>query len=379
MPLIGDLVRLLQSQMGGQGPVAWDAARQLALSVASPGGSEANVDPAARIALEELARVAEMHVATATGLRTATGSGVRITAVNRSQWAVDALGAYRSLFDELATALDQGGAPEPPDLTSGDPTAFLGPLFQMMAPMRAAMMAGSLVGNLATTAFGPYPLPVARDGDELPIVVPNVDEFAESWSLPIDELRLWVLVHELTSHTLLRVPHLGGGLRELISRYTRGFETDPEALERRMGDLDPTNLDPTQLFGDPELLLGAVESPAQTELRVLIDARVATIVGVVDHLAGDASEHLLGSTGLIREAVRRRRGESDSADQLARHLLGLDLSRAVHDRGAGFVQGVLERADADALSRLWTDEDALPTPAELDAPGLWLARLELTD
>jgi hypothetical protein len=39
------------------------------------------------------------------------------------------------------------------------------------------------------------------------------------------------------------------------------------------------------------------------------------------------------------------------------------------------MDGVVQRAGADAAHRLWTDEDHLPTPAELDAPGLWLARV----
>jgi uncharacterized protein (DUF2342 family) len=49
------------------------------------------------------------------------------------------------------------------------------------------------------------------------------------------------------------------------------------------------------------------------------------------------------------------------------------------DRGAHFIEGVVERAGEDALARLWANEDDLPTPAEVDAPGLWLARIGLLD
>jgi uncharacterized protein (DUF2342 family) len=31
------------------------------------------------------------------------------------------------------------------------------------------------------------------------------------------------------------------------------------------------------------------------------------------------------------------------------------------------------------LNRLWESERMLPTPAELEAPGLWLARIELPE
>jgi uncharacterized protein (DUF2342 family) len=49
------------------------------------------------------------------------------------------------------------------------------------------------------------------------------------------------------------------------------------------------------------------------------------------------------------------------------------------DRGAAFIEGVVERAGEEALIRLWADERDLPTPAEVDAPGLWLARIGLLD
>jgi uncharacterized protein (DUF2342 family) len=38
---------------------------------------------------------------------------------------------------------------------------------------------------------------------------------------------------------------------------------------------------------------------------------------------------------------------------------------------------VIDRAGREGLSRLWQQAGALPTPAEVDAPGLWLARLDL--
>jgi uncharacterized protein (DUF2342 family) len=47
------------------------------------------------------------------------------------------------------------------------------------------------------------------------------------------------------------------------------------------------------------------------------------------------------------------------------------------DRGAAFVKGVLDRSGELDLARLWIDEEHLPTPAEIDAPGLWLARIDL--
>jgi hypothetical protein len=40
------------------------------------------------------------------------------------------------------------------------------------------------------------------------------------------------------------------------------------------------------------------------------------------------------------------------------------------------VQGIVDRVGDDGLRPLLERADAIPTPNEVDAPGLWLARLE---
>ena len=86
---------------------------------------------------------------------------------------------------------------------------------------------------------------------------------------------------------------------------------------------------------------------------------------------------LMPAYGRITEAVRRHRVETDRADRFVERILGLNLTQAQYDRGNSFGAGVLERAGDAGLTRLWIDATNLPTPAEVDAPGLWLARIDL--
>src|SRR5690606_30328601 len=85
------------------------------------------------------------------------------------------------------------------------------------------------------------------------------------------------------------------------------------------------------------------------------------------------------SYGMLTEALRRRRVEAGEADRFVERLLGLELTQAVYDRGAAFVEGVVERAGPEGLARVWEGEQVLPSPPEVDAPGLWRARIELLD
>jgi putative hydrolase len=168
-----------------------------------------------------------------------------------------------------------------------------------------------------------------------------------------------------------------------LSRYAAGFEPDPNALEERLGSMDlsdPGSMNGMQaMFGDPEILLGAIQSQAQRDLLPRFEAIIATIVGYVDHIMDSIGTTLLSNNSMISEAVRRRRVEADDSDRFVERLFGLELTQATYDRGAAFIAGIVERAGSDGLTRLWESEATLPTPAELDAPGLWLARLEFTD
>src|SRR4051812_35974654 len=173
MPFLGDLAKMLQQQ----GPVSWDAAGQLALSIASGGQSEANVDPLERIRLEELGRVADLHVANTTGLSTSsTGATVKVLPVTRTAWVQRSLDAYRSLFERLAGSLSGPAVPEasldPLDALDADPAGnWLGGIMSMLGPMMLGMTAGSMLGHLARRSFGQYDLPVPRSrSDELLVV-----------------------------------------------------------------------------------------------------------------------------------------------------------------------------------------------------------------
>jgi putative hydrolase len=376
MPFFGDLMRLLQSQ----GAISWDAARQLAVAIATEGTSEPNVDPAERIDLEQLGRVADLHVSSRTGLPTAPGGhSVEIAPVNRTVWAQRTLDAYRPLLEKLAGSLSMVPPPDPDDPSA----AMFGPLMQMLGPMMLGMTAGSLVGHLATRSLGTYDLPVPRPaGSELLIVVPNVDQFGEEWGLPRDELRLWICLHELTHHTVLGLPHVGATITSLLEQYVSGFRPDPNALADRLGDLDlgagPQAFEHMQeILGDPEVVLGAVQSPEQRAMLPRLEAVIAAVIGYVDHVMDSVGTTLMPSYGKLTEALRRRRVEADRSDRFVERILGLDLTQRQYDRADNFVRGVVERSGPAALDRLWESERTLPTPAEIDAPGLWLARIEL--
>ncbi|MEN9643506.1 MAG: hypothetical protein RL238_175 [Actinomycetota bacterium] len=376
LPMFGEFAKML----GNQGPLNWDAARQFAALAAANGASEPNVDPTVRIQMADLARILEMHVRDLTGLDTVFPE---ITPVGRGVWAQRTLEAYRPLFTELAVSLGQRPATDGDEADADPMAAMMSGLTQMMAPSLMGMAVGSMVGRMAQRTFGQYDLPIPRNDTTLLVVPANIDQFAGDWSLPVDEMRLWVLAQELTGHTLFSIGSLRDQLAGMVRQYVGAFRPDPSAVADRLSSLElSTSGDPTQamqqLFSDPAVLLGAVQSPAQVAQQPLLDAAVAAVVGYVDYLVDSVAVRVIGGDALrIAEAVRRRRVEVTPDDMFVERLLGLQLTNEQVQRGKQFAGGVVDRVGEAGLTALFAKPDALPTPAELEAPGLWIARLEL--
>ena len=376
LPMFGDLARMFSRQ----GPVNWDVARQTAMWLSTDGQTEGNVDPLERIKLEELVRVADLQVSSATGLTTSIAGGIlRILPDSRCHCALHSLEQYRPFLERLATSLSTAGDDDddPADAT----TQLLGDLGKMLGPVLLGMQSGFMLGHLARRALGQYDLPLPRrPADQLLIVPANLDAFAEEWSLAGDDLRLWICLQEVTLHAVLGRPHVRTRLEDLINEYVSRFEVDPEALEMSLGNLDPTDAAGLQaVLGNPETLLGAMRSPGQQETLSRIETLTAVISGYVDHIMDTIGRGLIGSYGQITEALRRRRVEATDGERFAARLLGLELGRGQYERGAAFIRGVVERAGEEGLNRLWVTERELPTAAEVDAPGLWLARIDLPE
>lgn len=375
LPFFNDMMRAMASQ----GPLNWDLAQQFAQLGAVGDSADPEPDPSTRIAYNALADIADVYVREVTQRPTGPkDSHVEILTTTRARWAHRTLTDLRPLFNDLATALAKRDAPD----ASGDPmAAMLNNLSTMMAPALMGMSIGSMVGALASHALGQYELPLSRPfASEILIVSSSVDSFASDWSIATDDIRMWVLIHELASHAVLASPAIEEGLSSMVRQHVSGFRPNPEALMESMGDIDPT--DPNALagiqnmFSDPMVLMGAVRSAEQEALAPFLDARIAAISGYIDFVVDSVSTRLLGASSPIAEAVRRRRVEYGTDAQLIERLLGISTTRAQQQRGRQFINGVVEREGSNALTQMLASASNLPTPNEVDAPGLWLARLE---
>lgn len=404
---LGDVMRFLQSP----GPVSWELAEQVAtqLAAADPEGeAESRPDPpvdSARAAqLLELVRAAQTHVAAASGLAEAAAIDVRV--VTRREWTAVTLDGLKPVLEALASSMaspfktDSGsaspfaaGAPGLDDaLERGElPPEMLGMVMGAVTPMMFGVQAGLLVGLLSQHALGQYDLPLPLAGaPPLAFVQSNIDGFARDWSLPTDALGFALALHEVVHAAQRAVGWVRDRLVRLSTEYVQGYDLQPETLLERFPNLDALDdFDPMEALRtgkvpdmpeidvDPAALLAGMRTPRQEPILAELQRFGAVLGGYADVLIETSAGGLVAERERIDEALRRHRVEYGKAAEFVDSMLGLQIEREHYERGAAFCRGVVERAGLPGLNRLWEREAHVPTESELDAPGLWLARLDL--
>ncbi len=369
--------------MSSAGPVQWDMARQFAMMTATNSNVEPNVEPTARIAVQQLSPVADLHVRDVTGLSTSdTTQPPMIDVVTRSTWTHHTLDAFKFYFSDFLGNASSASNESGLELESNGMDAMMANLTKMMAPAMLGMSVGSMIGQLSLRAFGQYDLPIPREPkSQLLFVARNSEEFAEDWSIKVEDMQMWLLIQELTFHALFRISFIRNAITNSVKQHVAGFRPNPNALGQRLTNIDVSNTDPAaimqQLLGDPTMLLGSERSAPQKALAPKLDAMISAIVCYVDHVVDTVASRILGNGAQISEAFRRRRVESSSQDQYVEQLFGIYLTDDQVDRGQRFIAGVIERAGENGLAKLWTRDGNLPTPNEIAAPGLWIERINL--
>jgi putative hydrolase len=370
------LLQDLLKAMGGTPSAAWfEAARALAISVVSDEGEANNLDPVGRIRIEELTGVVALHVAEATG----AAADATVEPVTRANWAIAALTSWRPRLEPLvAAASDAPSIPEDENPT----TAMLARFAGAMGPMFLGLQVGSTAGHLAERALGSSAFPLPWPGTAGPLlVVRNVEQFSSDWSLDRNAVAVFTIARELTAHAVYARPDVAERVEQLLHAATAAQMAAQRSMLQRLTDAEhPEDL--TALLGDPEEFLDGLpglDALADSPAHDALNAAVTALSAYFDEVARRVGERVVGNVAQLAEAWHRHRvGESKGVEN-AGALFGLDLSGERVELGQSFIEGVLEREGFDALSRLTSSGAALPTPSEIVAPGLWLARTSLPE
>jgi uncharacterized protein (DUF2342 family) len=313
--------------------------------------------------------------------------------VDRPAWIAANLKTMKPLLDPLTARMGGG------DSGGGITGIVSGPLRAASGFLLGAQV-GALTGVLSQRVLGQYDLALL-DADVKPrllLLAPNLAQAARNLGVDRDELVLWVSIHEIT-HAVqfggapwLR-EHLGGMLRELIDglqvkldgRSTLGGLGGGNGQDGLRGWLPKPGAGGGRGF-DSSAVRTLLERARRGELLRLtlgderwqlverMQATMSLIEGHAEHTMDAVGAELLPSLPRLRAALNRRRATRGLPWRVLERLLGLELKMKQYEVGKRFCDAVVHAEGPRALARAWEGPEMLPSTAELEAPGLWLAR-----
>jgi putative hydrolase len=373
IPLLREIQRVLLS---GSGPVNWELARQIGIASGALGREDPSPSEEDLRGLEGAVRMSELAVADLTGMDSPPEVS-QVRAIRRAEWVESSVRGLRGLFEpgaeRLARALAEARRAES-DEAEGSPP-LLDAVMDRMAPLLTGVQVGMVLGHLAQRVHGQYELPLPRaDHDALLFVVPNMAEFERDWSLPPDQFRAWVALHE-TSHAFgLGRPWVRDHFLGLVRETAAAMEFDLTGLQERLEGLDLSNPEALTDALGTELLTGALTDEQRLLLR-RVQAFMAAAEGHASHVMDILGVKILPEYARIEEAMKRRHEERSQEEQAVERLLGIEMKVDHYRLGRAFSDRVAEQTDERTLSRMWDSSESLPSMPELEEPTLWLSRM----
>jgi len=316
-----------------------------------------------------------------------------LEAVDRPTWIAANLKTMRPLLGAMTENIDGVGSRTGP---------LAGPLRSASGFVLGAQV-GALTGMLSQRVLGQYDLALldATVPPRLLLLAPNLAITARTLDLDREELVLWVTIHEIT-HAVqfsgapwLR-EYLGGLLKELIDGLQVTLTgRSPDAGNGAGENAANGHKDPAEERGrwpklpDPAEVREMVERARRGDLLRLtlgedrwqlverMQAVMSLIEGHAEHTMDAIGAEALPSLPRLRAAMNHRRASRGLPWRVLERLLGLELKLKQYEVGRRFCDAVVNEGGPEALARAWSGPEALPSTAELQAPALWLARMQL--
>jgi coenzyme F420 biosynthesis associated uncharacterized protein len=329
--------------------IDWGRVEEIAL--ARCGEAQDPAPDAARTATyETIAAELEPLLTQALGPGSATAGGrlyPGLTAVGRRQWVRFNIRIFRQMFEPLES-LQQ---------------LIPGSMILSLGQKGMTRYLGMMLGLLGRRVLGQYdPALLGREPVEtssLILVEPNVQAWAEKDKLPIDELRRWLAMHEMTHAWEFRAhPWLQAYLESLLKEVLVGGLVDG----RR----------PTRLELIRTLTIGVGQ---QWKAISKLQAVMSLLEGYSNLVMNEVGRRELPHFADLEGAYRRRQQERTPLERAFLRLTGLEMKMRQYVLGERFCQAVAQAGGRELLARVWEGPGLLPTMAEIQRPGLWVERV----
>jgi coenzyme F420 biosynthesis associated uncharacterized protein len=266
----------------------------------------------------------------------------RFEAVDREGWLDLNLNILRRVIDPV---LEQGRVPNS--------------LIVQVGRAGIDRYVGFMLGFLGRRVLGQYDpqlLGAEPLADGLYLVETNVEEWAEKADLPGEDLRRWLILHEMThawqfaAHPWLRA-HMEQSLRALLESTSK--KASPGARVAAFAGV----------------------LPAQWKVMRQMQGTMSLVEGYSNLVMNELGAQLLPGFERLEEAYRARSTSKSILELLIWKLSGLDLKLQQYSRGEAFAKAVYDAHGIKALNLAWQGPETMPGIDELSNPEAWYLRV----
>src|SRR5437870_3859256 len=248
-----------------------------------------------------------------------------LIAVGRRQWVRFNIRIFRQMFEPL----------------EGLQQLIPGSLLLNFGQKGLTRYLGLMLGLLARRVLGQYdPALLGREPVEtssLILVEPNVQAWAQKDKLPVDELRRWLAMHEMTHAWEFRAhPWLQSHLEGLLKQVLVGGLADG----RR----------PSRLELIRTLTIGVGQ---QWKAIAKLQAVMSLLEGYSNLVMNDIGRRELPHFALLEGAYRRRQEQRTPLEKLFLRLTGMEMKMRQYVIRERFSQKVRDAGGAALLARVW--------------------------
>jgi coenzyme F420 biosynthesis associated uncharacterized protein len=267
----------------------------------------------------------------------------RFDAVNREGWLDLNLGILRRVIDPV---LEAGRVPNS--------------LIVEVGRAGVDRYIGFMLGFLGRRVLGQYDPqllgaePVATEG--LYLVEPNVEEWARKADLPGEDLRRWLILHEMThAWQFAAYPWLRAEMESSIKAL----------LESTTKQVSPA----------ARVAAFAGVLPEQWRLMRRMQGTMSLIEGYSNLVMNELGARLLPGFEQLEAAYRARSTGKGVLELLIWKLSGLDLKLQQYRRGEAFAKAVYDAHGIEVLNLAWQGPESMPRLEELSNPEKWYRRV----
>jgi coenzyme F420 biosynthesis associated uncharacterized protein len=344
-------------------PVDWELAGRVARRIAGPDPYAGSyLAQSLRAEFQVVTAEAEVLVADFTGLGAA--GPATATVVDRAAWVDANLASMQRLLAPLLTRVGERTARSP-----------LRPAGRSITGTEL----GALLGWFSRRVLGQYDLLVPDEAggnasDAVYLVGPNVVGLERRFGFRPRDFRLWIALHEVTHRMQFTgVPWMRGYFLSLVEesfsiiepdqgRLVRAFAAAAEELRRGRNPLDEGGI------------VALLASPEQRGTLARVQALMSVLEGHGNRVMNELGARHVADQARM-DAVLRSRRRAGGITGLLHKAVGIESKLRQYEVGEAFVAAVEQVAGPRGLDPVWRGPEWLPSVAELNDPGAWLARV----